>query len=65
MPREFTEQEVMSVITAVVKAERGCAKAERARFRREVVRATERMADGNARLLAYARTGDLSCLDAN
>jgi hypothetical protein len=57
--RTFTEQEVISALTAVIKAERGRAKFDRSK----VLAKAEQLADGNARLLAYARTGDVNCLE--
>lgn len=59
----FTEDEVLAVVKAVARAERTIGAANRAMFFKSVERWAEERAEGNRRLLEYARTGDLGCLD--
>jgi len=61
MSREFTEQEVISALTAVIRYERS----RRPSFSMtQLLPWVERQEEGNRRLLEYARTGDVSVLES-
>lgn len=60
--RAFTDQEVLAVVKAVIRAERTVSKRSQAEFRRECARLAASQEEGNRRLRNYVLTGDPKCL---